>query len=831
MSPLVKHAQILQHRLSFLKNVALPLTLLTITVGLSYSIYVAWPQIWLPVTTVLFFLAATGIWLGRRIFEQYVSYPIEELQAELKHPPQVAPPPPPIKEIDTFGTKETTPENTTNQLLEQHATEMIAELSLEGFYVYVSPACRELLGLTPTELESSSTYDLVHPKDLLPMQKVVASVIKTEEKSTTSYRMRHKDGHYVSVETVFKLNQQDNNKSLITVTHDITRHKQVEEEISQRNHELTILQSAGVAITSSLDLRYVLDTVTLEMSKLFSVDSCTISEWDREKNRVIRTARYSSDSWWDPRSEAEILRLPEHPLIKWVLEEQIPQQMTISQPNIDPAEFNYMQKTGIKTRLLLPMVFQRKVLGLVGLEDTRSERNFTYQEISLAKLVANQAASAIRNAQLFEQAQQEITERQRAEAALEEERAMLAQRVQERTADLSKANAELARAARLKDEFLAGMSHELRTPLNAILGSAEILHTEVFGALNERQSKFAHNIEESGTHLLSLINDILDLSKIEAGRLELNITPVSLTSVCEASVRLVKQLAHKKQLGLSVNLDENITTVQADERRLKQMLVNLLSNAIKFTPNEGKIGLDVVGNRQQQVVHLTVWDTGIGIAEEDMTRLFQPFVQLDSSLSRQYEGTGLGLSLVFKMAEMHGGGVSVDSKLNEGSKFTISLPWIETPADISSLQSSEVDDDHLALPIKLPGDKPPLVLLAEDKEENINLLTDYLESQGYIVIVARNGVEALERAKEETPDIILMDVQMPEMDGLEATRRIRADVDLVRIPVIALTALSMPGDKERCLAAGANEYMSKPVNLRALVRTINIQLINAGEIS
>jgi CheY-like chemotaxis protein len=181
------------------------------------------------------------------------------------------------------------------------------------------------------------------------------------------------------------------------------------------------------------------------------------------------------------------------------------------------------------------------------------------------------------------------------------------------------------------------------------------------------------------------------------------------------------------------------------------------------------------------------------------------------------------------MAEMHGGGISAESTIDEGSKFTISLPWIESSTDTADTQSTEAEE-QLALPVKLPGDKTPLVLLAEDKEENISLFTDYLESQGYTVIVARNGVEALERAQEETPDIILMDIQMPEMDGLEATRRIRANVDLVRIPVIAITALSMPGDRERCLAAGANEYMSKPINLRALKRTINAQLISAGEI-
>ena len=216
-----------------------------------------------------------------------------------------------------------------------------------------------------------------------------------------------------------------------------------------------------------------------------------------------------------------------------------------------------------------------------------------------------------KNAQLH----QENIERKQAEADLEEERALLAQRVKERTAELSKANAELARAARLKDEFLAAMSHELRTPLNAILGSAEILRDEIFGSLNDKQLKYSRNIDESGHHLLELINDILDLSKIEAGKMELDLGSVSVKSTCEASLRLVKQLAHKKQLQLSLKIEDSVTTLMDDERRLKQILVNLLSNAIKFTPEGGQIGLDVQGHGDQQLVQFIVWDTGIGVPQ------------------------------------------------------------------------------------------------------------------------------------------------------------------------------------------------------------------------
>jgi signal transduction histidine kinase/ActR/RegA family two-component response regulator len=606
---------------------------------------------------------------------------------------------------------------------------------------------------------------------------------------------------------------------------ELNERRRKEAELLQRNRELTTLQAAAVAITSSLDLRFVLDTVVQEMVKLLEVESCTLSEWNQPAQTLTRLARYSLAGWADPTQLGVPLRLADYPLTDTVLEEQIPEQMTISQPHIDPNEAAYMQQTGLKSRLLIPMLFQRRVIGLAELADSRTERTFTHQEISQVRLLANQAANAIENARLYQQAQQEIVERKLAEAALEQERAMLTERVKERTAELSKANAELARASRLKDEFLASMSHELRTPLNAILGSAEILQAKIFGELTDKQQKYSHNIEESGRHLLALINDILDLSKIEAGKMDLEIRPISVKEVCEASIRLIKQLAHKKKLKLTHTIDETVVTILADERRLKQVLVNLLSNAIKFTPEEGQVGLEITGNPDRELVNFTVWDTGIGISREDMARLFQPFVQLDSSLARQYTGTGLGLSLVARMAEMHGGGVSLESEPGHGSRFTVSLPWpgAVAPTAHIDMPGETTQPEIAAAPAAAASPaQPPLILLAEDNEDTINTLTDYLQNQGYNLVIARNGKEAIERLHEDRPHLILMDVQMPGMDGLEATRRIRAEADptLAGTPIIIITALAMPGDQERCLESGADDYLSKPLSLRGLVKTI-----------
>ena len=488
-----------------------------------------------------------------------------------------------------------------------------------------------------------------------PVSLIEGSPNPNSERTDDLQKLQQNQEVLEALETKVKTSTGDLKNANERLQLELQKRQQTEAELRQQYRELTTLQAAIMAISSSLDLRYVLDTVAQEMVKLLGVERCLLSAYDPAAGTVVKIAEYHlTQGWWDSKLVPKVYQLADYPLTKSVLEEQVVEQMTITQTYIDPAELAFMHRHKLKSLMMLPMVFQRQVVGLVELQDSQTERSFSHQEISSAKLLANQAASAIENARLYQKAQQEIIERKQAEASLQEERELLARRVKERTVELSKANAELARAARLKDEFLAAMSHELRTPLNVILGSAEILREEVFGPLNEKQLKFTQNVEEGGRHLLDLINDILDLSKIEAGKAELDLGPVSVQSVCEASLRLVKQLAHKKELQLTHTIDEAVTTLLADERRLKQILVNLLSNAIKFTPEGGRLGLEVKGDVTQQAVHFTVWDTGIGISRTNLDRLFQPFVQLDSRLSRQYPGSGLGLSLVSRMVEMHG---------------------------------------------------------------------------------------------------------------------------------------------------------------------------------
>ena len=386
---------------------------------------------------------------------------------------------------------------------------------------------------------------------------------------------------------------------------------------------------------------------------------------------------------------------------------------------------------------------------------------------------------------------------------------------------LHRANAEMEQAMRMKDDFLANMSHELRTPLTGILGMSEGLLLQVGGPLTERQKKYLSNIELSGRHLLSLINDILDLSKIEAGKVELELTYLSVGDLCKSSLVFVKEPAAKKQLDVSYRCDPDTFFFVADARRLKQILVNLLSYAVKFTPSQGKVSLNVQADPQKALVYFEVADTDIGISAQDLPRLFTPFTQVDSSLSRRHQGTGLGLALVKKLTELHGGQVSVQSEPGQGSRFIVTIPWRQNLGVLAA-------PTGLATAQPVPTDPTPIVrkriLLAEDNEINAEVTRDFLETIGYEVVVAPNGNDVFDLSANFHPELMLMDIQMPDMDGLEVTRRLRQIPEFKKTPIIALTALAMTGDRERCLAAGATEYMAKPFSLSALIQMIEFLL-------
>ncbi len=599
--------------------------------------------------------------------------------------------------------------------------------------------------------------------------------------------------------------------------------------LAQEKQRLELLYRLGRQLLESLDVRQVaqraLDGVCAVVGAMRGV--ALVRQPDSTGGDVLRMVAISGYDTESVESVNERIKLRgrNNGLASWVAAHR---QIVVIDDVLKDERWLVLSGLDdwVRSVLSVPLLSGDNLVGVVGIYSDQ-EAFFNQDHARLIESAAATVAVAIANAQLFEQAQKEIIERKQVEAILAQERTLLAQRVQERTSELSVANAELARAARLKDEFLASMSHELRTPLNAILGMSEALLEQVYGELNEKQAKSLRSVEESGRHLLALINDILDLSKIGAGKLELDLGPVPVESTCQSSLRIIKELAQKKQIKVSWSFDGVVTLIRADGRRLKQILVNLLNNAVKFTPEGGLVGLEVWGDVEHQMVRLTVWDTGIGIAPQDLGRLFQPFVQLDGSLSRQYAGTGLGLALVYRMVEMHGGSITVESEVGKGSRFTVSLPWREDEKEANAgwPGGERREDQAIGRGPELGTGKqrdgePVTILLAEDSEANINTVFEYLTIKGYQVVVARNGTEALERARETRPAVIVMDIQMPGMDGLEATRRFRADADLAKIPIIAMTALTMPGDRERCLEAGVNEYVGKPVSLKDLVRMI-----------
>jgi signal transduction histidine kinase len=456
------------------------------------------------------------------------------------------------------------------------------------------------------------------------------------------------------------------------------------------------------------------------------------------------------------------------------------------------------------------------------------------EEVRLARLNDREVLTIVRD----------VTEQKQFEQQLQELNQSLEHKVQQRTVELQLANEELVRATRLKDEFLANMSHELRTPLNAVLAMTEGLQAQVYGDLNERQLKCLKTIESSGNHLLELINDILDLAKIESGQIKLEYAPTSIPQLCQSSLSFVKQQALKKQIQLHMIIPPHLPTIQVDERRIRQVLINLLNNAVKFTPDGGHVRLEVMLltlESNQEYVRIKVTDTGIGIAPENIDKLFKPFIQIDSALNRKYEGTGLGLALVKQIVELHSGRVELTSELGVGSCFTVEFP-INNPA-LSILEEVEehivrdlIRDKYILKPFpkvngqdnlsdnplssKLDSSRSPLILLAEDNETNISSMYSYLEAKGYRIYVARDGLEAIAFAKEYQPDLILMDIQMPVMNGLDAIKQIRLEPNFGNTPIIALTALAMESDRQKCLDSGANEYITKPVRLQVLSQKI-----------
>jgi signal transduction histidine kinase/DNA-binding response OmpR family regulator len=413
------------------------------------------------------------------------------------------------------------------------------------------------------------------------------------------------------------------------------------------------------------------------------------------------------------------------------------------------------------------------------------------------------------------------------DAALREANASLEARVAERTAELARANAELARASELKSQFLATMSHELRTPLNAIIGFSEVLKDGLTGDLTEEQKVFIGDIHASGRHLLSLINDILDLSKVEAGMMTLEPEPVDLAPLLQGGLTMVKERALKQRVSLALEVEPGLPAFAADTRKVKQIVFNLLANAVKFTPEGGRVRVaarrvareevalpagragrmgDLPAGEAREFVEIAVADSGIGIAGEDLERLFQPFVQVDSALARRHQGTGLGLALVMRLAGLHGGTAGVASAPGEGSTFCVWLPLAQAPGPGEAATARAAPRDR-------PARAEPLALVVEDDDAAARMIERALRAEGFRCRRASTGEEALVRAAKERPDLITLDVFLPHMDGWEFLERLKAVPDLADIPVVIV---SVAPNLEHGVALGATRVLQKPLTKQAL---------------
>jgi PAS domain S-box-containing protein len=671
------------------------------------------------------------------------------------------------------------------------------------------------------------TAQSIHPDDRDKVEQANRSVSEQGKPIPLEYRIIHSDGsiHVVWGEAGELVLDEEGNPSLLSgIVQDVTERKQAEEEIRHHLNELQVLYENGLVIGSLLDIRKIGDRIIAVFEQYLSWHHVTI-RLRKEDSDDLYLVAFNLPNLLTEEDRVKAERIFSTNITKvgqglsgWAIQTGQP----IRTGNVHLYE-QYMDvnQGNIQSGVYMPLKIGERITGVISVESEEVDA-FTEQDERLLATLGNQAAVAFENARLYWIAQQEISQRKQMENLLADERNLLAQRVEERTADLSRVNSDLEHALRVRDEFLASMSHELRTPLTGILGLSEVLQLGIYGELSDKQQKALSTIEESGRHLLDLINDILDLSRIEAGNLELRLVPCSIEDICQASLHLAKGMANKRKQNMNYSPAGKPLFVLADARRFKQILVNLLSNAIKFTPESGELGLEVQANDSDGIVRLTVWDKGIGIKPEDFGKLFKPFVQIDGTLAREYSGTGLGLSLVQNLTELHNGGIEFESVFGKGSRFTVVLPLIPPNNALISITPTQDINQLPNLAAPFAQFKTPLIMLADDNEISLQMIADYLEAKQARVMKVRSGAELLEKVSDFHPDIMLVDIQMPGMDGLETIHRIRShpDPQVAATPVIAVTALAMVGDRELCLSAGANEYMSKPVRINELTAAI-----------
>ena len=548
-------------------------------------------------------------------------------------------------------------------------------------------------------------------------------------------------------------------------------------EFGHKVNQLEALGAVGEAVSSSLNLTEVLTTIVTQAVLLSGADGGSIYEFDEDaKEFQVRTVFGTSPEVLDALRRTHI-GLDDTFLGKAAKLGRSLELADLRDAPLDP-HLSVLAEGGWRSLVAVPMLREGRIVGAMVVR--RHTPGHVSDEIcDLLETFASQSALALINAQLYRR--------------LEEQ------------------SAALEVASRHKSEFLASMSHELRTPLNAIIGFSEVLLERMFGELNERQDEYLRDIWGSGKHLLELLNDILDLSKIEAGQMVLNRSEFVVRESLEYCLSLVRERALKQRIVLSLEADPEVGLLDADRLRFRQVVLNLLSNAVKFTPDGGRV--DVRAAIQGQDLVVTVADTGVGVPAEDRQRIFDSFQQ-GTRPSKQAEGTGLGLTLSKRIVELHGGRIWVESEVGNGSTFGFALPAGAEEPTLTSVPRGGLDSGLTMEPATGPG---PTVVVVEDDRRSFDLLRVHLEAAGVRVVGARDGEEGLDTVRRLSPAGVILDILLPGIDGWEVLAQLKADPRTVPIPVIVV---SMLDERGRGFALGAAEYLVKPVGKEQLLAAV-----------
>jgi GAF domain-containing protein/CheY-like chemotaxis protein len=545
------------------------------------------------------------------------------------------------------------------------------------------------------------------------------------------------------------------------------------EQAESQSQQMATLNRVAQSVTSILDLQTILETAAREMVELLNARSVGIGLLNDDKSELRVVAYYSRSD--EPSAVGLIIPVEGNPATQQVIQTGqpilIPDAQTTLLQNEETREV--MRARNTQSILILPLMARGEVIGTIGPDTDRPNHVFSPDEIQLAQTITNQLAGVIENARLFQEAEE-------ARAAAEQ-------------------------ANKAKSTFLANMSHELRTPLNAIIGFTRIVRKKAIGALPEKQLENLDKVLSSSEHLLGLINTVLDIAKIEAGRMDVIPAKFNMSTLADQCANLAAPLL-KPNVQLEKQVDETIGMIFSDQDKIKQIVINLLSNAAKFT-HEGRIILSVQ-KQNEELVNIAVTDSGIGISEEALGRVFEEFQQADTSTTRQYGGTGLGLAISRSLARLLGGDLTATSKLGEGSTFTLTIPayYGRKPAPQADDRPASVQE----------ADQQPKrnaakhrVLVIDDDPDALYLLQEGLGTSEFDVVGARAGHEGLQIAHDQQPAAILLDILMPEMDGWQVLNDLKSDATTANIPVILLTIVDK---KALGFKLGAADYLLKPLN-------------------